>query len=62
MEFHVGNMQSHIQATDSQRLLDPQVMAEIVRRCVRAVREEMENEKRRNGDRELTDEISPARY
>jgi hypothetical protein len=62
MNFRVENVQSRIHATDSQRLLDPQVMAEIVRQCARAVREEMESEKRRSSDRKLKDGISPARY
>jgi hypothetical protein len=61
MDIRVKDMQSHVQVTDSQRLLDPRIMKEIVRACVQAVKEDQAREKRRKQDRELTSGVAPDR-
>ncbi len=61
MDIHVQDLKSRIQATDSQRLLDPRILKEIVRACVAAVKEDQAREKRRKHDRELTPGIAPDR-
>jgi hypothetical protein len=61
MDIRVQDMQSRIQATDSQRLLDPRILKEIVRACVAAVKEDQAREKHRQQDRDLTPGIAPDR-
>jgi len=61
MDIRVQDMQSRVQTTDSQRLLDPRIMKEIVRACVQAVKEDQAREKRRKQDRELTPGVAPDR-
>jgi len=61
MDIRVQTVQSTVQATDSQRLLDPRVMKQIIKACVEAVREDQAREKRRAQDRELTNGIAPDR-
>ena len=46
MDVRINEVQSRVQATDSKALLDPRVMAQIVRACVRAVKEDQAREKR----------------
>lgn len=61
MDIRIQDMQSRIQATDSQRLLDPRIMKEIVRACVIAVKEDQARDKRRKQDSELTPGVAPDR-
>jgi hypothetical protein len=61
MDIHISELQSRIQTTDSQKLLDPRILNEIVRACVRAVKEDMAREKRMSQDRKLSDGITPDR-
>ena len=61
MDIRIQDVQSRIQATDSQRLLDPRIMKQIVRACVEAVKEDQAREKRRQQDRELTPGVAPDR-
>jgi DNA recombination-dependent growth factor C len=61
MDIRIQDVQSRVQATDSQKLLDPRVMKQIVRACVEAVREDQAREKRRAQDRELTNGVAPDR-
>jgi hypothetical protein len=61
MDIRVQDVQSRIQATDSQKLLDPRILKEIVRVCVQAVREDQAREKRRAHDRELSNGVAPER-
>lgn len=61
MEIKIQDVQSRIEATDSQRLLDPRIMRQIVQTCVQAVKEELAREKRRQQDRELSSGIAPDR-
>lgn len=61
MEIKIQDVQSRIEATDSQRLLEPRIMRQIVQTCVQAVKEELAREKRRQQDRELSSGIAPDR-
>lgn len=58
MDVRINEVQSRVQTTDSQALLDPRVMREIVRQCVRAVKEEQDREKYMANERKLTSGIS----
>jgi hypothetical protein len=61
MDIRVQDFESRIQVADSQKLLDPRILKEIVRACVQAVREDQAREKRRAQDRELTNGVAPDR-
>ena len=54
MEMRINEVQSRVQTIDSQTMLDPRLMREIVRACVRAVKEDQAREKRLAEDRRLT--------
>jgi hypothetical protein len=61
MDIQIQNVQSRVQATDSQKLLDPKILKEIVRACVQAVKEDQSREKRRADERKLTNGVAPER-
>lgn len=61
MDINIQEVQSRIEATDSQKLLDPRIMRQIVQVCIQAMKEEMERDKRRQKDRELSSGIAPER-
>ena len=54
MDVRINEVQSRVQVGDSQTSLDPRVMRELVRACVKAVKEEQEREKRIEKERRLT--------
>jgi len=54
MDVRINEVQSRVQSTDSQSLLDPRVMQEIVRRCVRAMKDELARDKRIREELSLT--------
>jgi predicted proteasome-type protease len=54
MDVRINEVQSRVQTTDSQSLLDPRTMQEIVRACVRAVKEELTRDKRIKEELSLT--------
>ena len=58
MDVRINEVQSRVQVGDSQSLLDPRVMRELVRACVKAVKEELERDKRLEGERRLTSRSS----
>jgi len=60
MDVRINEVQSRVQAVDSQALLDPRIMREIVRACVRAVKEDQAREKRAREERALTSGIPAA--
>jgi hypothetical protein len=60
MDIRINEVHSQVRATDSQSLLDPRVLKEIVRACVRAVKEDQAREKRMGEDRRLTSGVSPG--
>lgn len=57
MDVTIQEMTSRLQITDSQALLDPRVLEQIVRMCVQRVQEEQDRAKRANADRELTPSV-----
>jgi hypothetical protein len=54
MDVRINEVQSSVQVGGSQTSLDPHVMRELVRACVKAVKEEQEREKRMEKERRLT--------
>ena len=54
MDVRINEVQSSVQVGSTRTQLDPQVMKEIVRACVKAVKEELEREKRRERERSLS--------
>lgn len=58
MDFRINNVSSNVQAADSQSLTDPRVMRELVRVCVKAVKEELERDKRLAEESRLTSKDS----
>lgn len=54
MDVRINEVQSRIQTVDSQNLLDPQVLAQIVRACLRAIEERQSREKHLAAERRLT--------
>jgi hypothetical protein len=61
MDVRINEVQSRVRATDSQSLLDPRVMQEIVRHCVRAVKEELARDKRIKEELSLTSDDAQDR-
>jgi hypothetical protein len=57
-DIRINEVHSRVQTTDSQALLDPRVMREIVRACLRAMKEDQAREKRLAEDRKLTSGVS----
>jgi hypothetical protein len=58
MDVRINEVQSRVQVGDSQTFLDPRVMRELVRACVKAVKEEQERDKRLEKERRLTSNSS----
>jgi len=58
MDFRINNVNSNVHVGDSQSFADPQVMREVVRACVKAVKEELERDKRLERERRLTSKDS----
>ena len=54
MDVRINEVQSRVQVGDSQSLLDPHIMRELVRACVKAVKEELERDKRLENERRLS--------
>jgi hypothetical protein len=61
MDVRINEVQSRIQTMDSQKLLDPKILNEIVRACIAAMKEEMAREKRFARDRDISQGIAPDR-
>jgi hypothetical protein len=59
MDMRINEVHSQVRVSDSPSLLDPRVLKEIVRACVRAVKEDQAREKRMGEERRLTPGISP---
>lgn len=53
MDVHIGEMNSVVRATDSQALLSPQVLEQIVRVVLRRVQEERELARRVADERQI---------
>lgn len=54
MDVRINEVQSNVQVGNSQSLMDPHVLREVVRACVKAVKEELERDKRLADERRLT--------
>jgi len=61
MDVRINEVQSRVQTTDSQSLLDPRVMQDIVRHCVRAMKDELARDKRIKDELRLTSNDAPDR-
>jgi hypothetical protein len=59
MDVRINDVQSRIHIADSERLLDPRLMEQIVRACVRAVKEDLAREQRLARDRNISNSIRP---
>lgn len=58
MEVNIGEVTSQVQVADSQSLLDPRVLEQIVRICVERVREEQAKSERVKSERALRPNVS----
>jgi hypothetical protein len=54
MDVRINEIQSRVQAMDSQSLLDPRVLQQIIRACVQAIKDDQTREKQMNEERSLT--------
>jgi hypothetical protein len=61
MDIRINEVQSRVQTMDSQSMLDPRILQQIVRACVRAVKEDLERDKRRARDLDITNSAAPER-
>jgi len=58
MDVRINEVQSQVQTTDSRALLDPRILQEIVRACVKALKEDQAQEKRIAAERRLSPGVS----
>jgi len=58
MDVRINEVESKVQVGDSPTLLDPRVMKEIIRACVKAVKEDQEREKKFDKERKLSSSTS----
>jgi hypothetical protein len=58
MDIRINEVQSSVQVGGTATTLEPRVMKELVRACVKAVKEEQEREKRLDKDRKLRPDSS----
>lgn len=58
MDVHIGEVNSTVRATDSQTLLSPQVLDQIVRVVLERLREEQAHEQRVEEERRLRPAVS----
>jgi hypothetical protein len=58
MDVHVGEINSTVRMTDSQALLSPQILEQIVRVVLARVREEDSHKKRVEDERQLRPSVS----
>lgn len=53
MDVRINQVQSQVQMVDSKSLLDPHVMQQIVRACLKALKEEQARDKELKGERHV---------
>jgi hypothetical protein len=58
VDVRINEVNSQVQTVDSKGLLDPQVMQQIVKACMKAIKENQDRQKVIDNDRELTDGAS----
>jgi hypothetical protein len=59
MDVHVGEVNSTVRATDTQALLSPQVLNQIVQAVLERMREEQAHERRVADERRLRSSVLP---
>ncbi len=57
MDVHIGEMNSTVRATDSQALLSPQVLNQIVKAVLERLREEQAHEQRVADERRIRSSV-----
>jgi len=57
VDIRINEVNSQVQTMDSQSMLDPRVMRQIVKACMKAIKEEQARQKRLKDDRDLTDSV-----
>jgi hypothetical protein len=62
MDVRINEVQSQVHTTDSQSLLDPRILRQIVRACMEAMNDKQEREKRENEERRLSAGVSDETY
>lgn len=58
MDVRINEVNSQVHTVDSKGLLDPHVMSQIVKACLKAVKEDQSRQKRLKDDRQLTPGVS----
>jgi len=58
VDVRINEVQSRVQTMDSHALLDPGVMRQIVKACVKAIKEDQAREKHLAGERRLSSRAS----
>ena len=54
MDVQINEVNSRVQTVDSKAPLDPQVMRQIVKACMTAIKEDQDRQKRLANDRQLS--------
>jgi hypothetical protein len=54
MDVRINEVQSTVQLSNSLSALDPRIVKELVRACVKAMKEDQEHEKRMESERKLS--------
>jgi hypothetical protein len=62
MDVQINEIQSQVHAVDSQALLEPRVLQQIIRACVQAIKDEQAREKRLSDERRLTPGVSSEEH
>jgi len=57
VDVRINRVDSQVQTVDSQSMLDPRVMRQIVKACMKAIQEEQARQKRLKDDRDLTNSV-----
>jgi hypothetical protein len=58
MDVHIGEMNSSVRVSDTESLLSPQVLDQIVRAVIARLREHVAREQRGEADRRLRSSVS----
>jgi hypothetical protein len=61
LDVQINEVHSQVRAVDSKALLDPMVMRQIVKACVKAVREDQARQKHLADERSLTPSASSGK-
>lgn len=62
MDVRINEVNSQVHTVDSKGLLDPHVMQQIVKACLKALKDDQERQKRLADDRRMTSGISSSDY